>query len=178
MEAFVLTLASLGMQAGLASSRPLLEAEEYYAAWKAVCGEPDELAGWRGKSEILYRAGDPAGAFAAARAGLAIDPVQIDLIYYAAGSAIWLEKGPEAVNYSERLLRTAVAMGDESTGERQAWVEAAQAFAERSKALEEHESKLSRTVSKLKAISLGWVALWLLVLGVLFGHGKSSRPVS
>lgn len=172
-------LSSLGLQSGLAGGNEALELGDYHTAWNSIGSERNDLAAWSGRARILYGAGDPAGAAAAAHAGLAIDPGQIDLIYHAAGASIWLEDGRSAVDYSERLLRAAEGLDALGPAERSAWQEVARDFAARSHALVEHERGLSRLLVRLKFISLGGVAFWVLVLwGVLRGQGRSSNPVS
>ena len=176
MKALAFVLYCLGRQSGGALADRALEEQDFYRAWTLIGAERDELTAWRGRARILYRAGDPAGAFSAALAGLATDPSQIELLYYAAGAAIWLDNSPDAVNYSERFLRAAEVMDDAE--HRREWKKAAMEFSDESKALVEHEKRLSLSLFRLKALSLGVLASWFVVIRVLLGQGKSSKPVS
>src|SRR6185503_596968 len=135
------------------------------------------LTAWRVRARILYQAGDPAGAFSAALTGLAADPRQIELLYYAAGAAIWLEDGQDAVNYSNRLLKASQALKDTAENRRD-WEKAARDFSEESKVLVAHEKKLGACLFRLKALSLGVMISWLIAVRRLLVYGKSSKPVS
>jgi len=178
MNAALLVVTWLAAQAGLEGVREALAAGEYHSAWEALGTESDELARSRGRAEILYRAGDPAGALRAACAGLGIDPAQIDLLYHATGASVWLEDGPGAVAYSGRLLRAADTM-EQSPEERRAWQEAARKLVARSEALVTRENELSRALARLRFISTGGVGFWLFALWlVLRSQGRSSKPVS
>lgn len=169
----------IGAQAGLERAREALAAGDYHSAWEAISAEQEELAGWQGRAEILNGAGDPAGALEAARAGLALDPLNIDLLYHAARATVWMEDRERAITYSGRLLRAAETVGDLSSGERRGWQQAAVDLVARSQALVARERELDRTLSRLRSVSVGGVALWLLLLwSVLRRQGRSSKPVS
>jgi hypothetical protein len=66
MSAVAAVLLALCAQDGLARVQAALDAGDFAAAWGRQAGEPDPLMAARGRCEILYRAGDPAGALAAA----------------------------------------------------------------------------------------------------------------
>ena len=168
------------MQSGLALADKALESEDYHAAWESLRAEPNELARWRGRAEVLYRAGDPAGALGAARAGLAIDSGQIELIYRATGAAIWLEDGAAAVGYADRLARAANALGKSNPEKSQAWQEIARDYGARSQAIVLRDRALDRTLACFRALSIGGFASWsvLVLWVVLRGQGRSSKPVS
>src|SRR5262245_30022148 len=87
------------------SVRHALDERDFRGAWARMLAEPDALVRARERTEILYRAGDPAGALAAARAGLALAPEQLELLYHAAGAAIWIQDALSAAEYSARLQR-------------------------------------------------------------------------
>lgn len=176
MSALSLSLLCLVMQAGGGLEDRALDSQDFYEAWRLISAEPDELTAMCGKARILYRAGDPAGSFAAARAGLNLDANQPVLLYYAAGSAIWLENGADAVSYSERLRVASEAVRDSES--RQEWLNTATSFSDASRALVEREARLDRSLARLKLISAAGLAAWIVVLRLLLGQGKSSRPVS
>jgi hypothetical protein len=175
----LLIVATLGAQFGLDHVRERLAAGEYHSAWEALSGESDELLRSRMRAEILYRAGDPAGALRAARAGLAKNAAQIELLYYAAGASIWLEDDVEAVSYSARLVQAAEILKEQAPEEGRAWQEAAKNLASRSEALVARQDELSSAVTRLRSFSLGGIAFWLGALWfALRGQGRSSNPVS
>jgi len=179
MTATLLLLAGFAAQASLEQLRSELGAGDYHSAWQELASEPDDLMRTRMRAEILYRAGDPVGALDAARAGLEIDPEQLDLLYYAAGSSVWMEDESDAVEYSSRLLRAAEALKAEPSEEQRAWKEAARGLAARSGALIERRNDLSRSLARLRFVGLGGVAAWLVAFWlVLRGQGRSRRPVS
>lgn len=169
-------LSCLGVQDGLQHAREALAAGDYHAAWQRIEAETGELDRWRGRAEILYRAGDPAGALKAARAGLAIAPMQLDLIYHAAGATIWLEDGRGGVAYSTRLLQAAEAA--QGTGDH-AWLATARDLAARGDALVAREEALKSAVAWLRSITIGVLVLWLVALWMALRlQGRSSKPVS
>jgi hypothetical protein len=171
-------LASLAAQASVDHVRETLAAGDYHAAWEVLGGEQEELTRSLLRAEILYRAGDPAGALLAARAGLGIDPGQIELLYRATGAAVWLEDEADAAAYSERLLRAADAMAGEAP-ERSAWRDAARDLATRSEALTARQQELGRALARLRLVAVGGVASWLVGLWfALRRQGRSSNPVS
>lgn len=179
MSATLLLVACLAAQTHLERVREMLTASDYHSAWEALAGESEGLARSRIRAEILYRAGDPAGSLNAARAGLEIDPGQIELLYYAAGAAVWLEDEADAVAYSDRLLRAAETVSAQGHEERGAWQEAAREMAERSRALTARESELSHSLARLRLVAIGGIASWLVALGCfLRSQGRSSKPVS
>lgn len=179
MNAKLLLMGALATQASVDHVRETLAAGDYHAAWEALRGEPEELTRSRIRAEILYRAGDPAGALNAARAGLGIDPAQIELLFRAAGAAIWLEDEVDAAEYSRRLLRAAEALPEEAP-ERRAWRDAARSLAARSEALTTRQEELIRSVARLRLAALAGVASWLTALWFVLRQrqGKSSSPVS
>jgi hypothetical protein len=77
-----------------------------------------------------------------------MSPQQLDLLYYASGSAIWLGDGSSAVDYSERFL---AAVGDAATpiGERKKWSELAGSYLAQSRGLVERDASLARAESLL-----------------------------
>jgi hypothetical protein len=172
-------LAFLAAQSGLERAREALAAADYHSAWEAIGAERDELARWQGRADILYGAGDPAGALEAARAGLALDPVNIGLLYHAARATVWMEDREGAVAYSGRLLRAADGVGDADSAERRGWQQAAADLVARSEALAARERELDRTLVRLRSASVAGVVLWLFLLwSVLRAQGRSSKPVS
>ena len=179
MNSVLLIVAALVAQVGPEHIRERLTVGDYHSAWEALSGESDNLVRARMRAEILYRAGDPAGALRAARAGLEMNAAQIELLYYAAGAAIWLEDEVDAVGYSARLVQAAETMKTQVPEEGHAWQEAAKSLAARSEALVARQDELSCALTRLRAFSLGGLAVWLGALWIaLRGQGRSSNPVS
>src|SRR6185503_6730933 len=85
--------------------RRSLEAGEFLAAWEQAESAPDPSLGSRWRSEILYRAGDPAGALEAAREGLTAAPDDLELSFRATASALWLRDAEAALEHVGRLER-------------------------------------------------------------------------
>src|SRR5262245_37848445 len=174
--AFLLLVACLGNQEEFAEARRAMASGDYHAAWERIESESDELVRLRGRAELLYRAGDPAGSLRAAKAGLEMAPSQIDLIYHAAGAAIWMEDGQQGTEYSTRLLRAAEEL--DKPGET-SWREAGRRLAERAEAVTKRQAGIDRSVTRLRLVSAGGFALWLCAVGAaLWLQGRSSRPVS
>ena len=179
MNATLLLVVALVTQAGIEHVRETLAAGDFHSAWAALGAESEELGRLRIRTEILYRAGDPAGALRAARAGLGIDAAQIDLLYHATGAAIWLEDAADAVAYSARLVQAAETLVGQDPEERRAWQESARNLAARSEALVVRQDELGRTLKRLRFVSVGGVVFWLVALWfVLRSQGRSSKPVS
>lgn len=176
MSLISLILHCAALQAGHGLEDEALDSQDFYEAWNLVSAEPDELTELCCKAKVLYRAGDPAGSFAAARAGLDLDPNQLALIYYAAGSAIWLENGADAASYSERLQTASEAIGDPET--REQWLNTARSFSNASRALEEREVRLDRSLARFRLLSAAGLTAWIGLLCLVLRQGKSSRPVS
>ena len=172
----IILAALLCAQSGLARAREALRQGDYYGAWNAIALEPEDLDRAQGVAEILYEAGDPAGALNAARAGLAIDPKRIELIYCAAGAAIWLEDGLRAIAYSERLLGAAQTIAD---GEcRSGWERMAQSYVAKSQSLMMRERVLDRALRRAQMLAgfsnIGVVVI-VLLCAVRVGRGGRFR---
>lgn len=178
MIAVALSLA-LGL-AQVAGWREALATEDYAKAWALSRAEPDGLSKYLARAEILYRAGDPVGALDAAEAGLRIDSKHLGLLYRATASALWLEQGPLASEYSVRFeasVNAAVTFGD---GEREEWKKAAVDLRSGSVGLNLHIEEIRRALLLAKGMAYGGLALALLLTAALAGpgYGRSSTPVS
>jgi hypothetical protein len=155
-----------GAQGPLERVKQDLAADDYHSAWARLEAEGDELTRWRGQTQVLYGAGDPAGALAAARSGLASAPDQLELLYHAAGSALWLQEVALAREYTARLERALEASAPSRTPEdQQAWRAAAADFARRATELRGHEAARVRALAQARAISVGGLAAALLLIG-------------
>jgi len=173
------TIASLCLQGGLQHAREALAAGDYHAAWELGSAEPAVLDRCRSRAEILYRAGDPSAAMREARAGLEVEPGQLELLYYASGAAIWMEDGPSALDYSARFLRAAKTMDEGDSEAKRAWLDAARDFSSRSSDVSERNESLRRAEARLRSVAFVVVALWSLALVlVVRAQGRSSKPVS
>ena len=171
-------LTGLGLQEDkeLAEARRALTLGDYHRAWELVESQSNELMRLRGRTEILYKAGDPSGALRAAKAGLEMSPTQIDMIYHAACAAIWLEEGSEGIRHSTRLIHVAGDMG-ESTG--RGWRQAGEELAIRARTIADRSEQLDRSVGRLRLVAIGGIALWLSAIwSALRLQGRSSKPVS
>lgn len=157
-------------------ARESLAAGDYLGAWQRIESGADEIDRRRVQAEILYRAGDPAGALKAARAGLGIAPGQLDLLYHAAGASIWLEDGQGGMAFSSRLLQAAEAV---QGTEGRAWLTTARDLSSRGETLVRREGALKGALTRLRSISVGGLALWMVALWIVLRlQGKSSKPVS
>lgn len=169
----------LVFQASHASVREALQADDYPAAWAIAEAEPDVLAQWRGRCEILYAAGDPAASLAAARRGLVSSPEDLLLLFRATGAALWLQEVRSSREYLRRLgsaLDRAQLTAEEARG----WREALQDLTARTQDLERHDSELERALGRTIRLSLAclFAALAFVCWMGVWGYGRSSRPVS
>lgn len=171
--AFVLLLAPGGQE-----WRERLAAEEYGGAWEAALALEDPLQRARACAEIRYRAGDPAGALAAAEGGLVHDPHALELLFYASGSALWLAEPERAASHAERLAG-ALAAAQLTTEARAAWEQTAADHVQRAQSLAFEEAARNRAVSVARAVAcVGLGAVLVALLAVARLQGRSSRPVS
>jgi hypothetical protein len=168
------------LQTDMGRIEEALAAGDYHDAWARAEEAPAALARWRARTEILYRAGDPAGALAAARAGLALEPAHLELLHRAASSALWLEEATSAREFTERLHRAVEGSTDLEPVEREPWEAAALAFTARTAALLQHEHERTRASTWSRALSLGVLASVLLLVAreVRRVYGRSSSPDS
>lgn len=166
-------------QEGIAGVRARLDAGDYVGAWHAALEQPSGRETWLARCEVLHRAGDPGAALAAAREGLRESPGDLDLLYWAASSSIWLSDGELASSFSERLgKRVEEAVPGLPPGDAGAWEGAVQDFRARSVALVEHARTLDASVQRARGL-VGGVG-FLLVLGLAWvsRQGRSRSPVS
>jgi hypothetical protein len=165
----------------MAAVHAALEASRYPEAWRLAEDQPDELRRSRAKSEVLYRAGDPSGALAQARQGLASAPDDLELLFRASSAALWMQEPSLATLYSARLAqaiegaRPALAP-EEAT----AWEATARDFAERAQGQARHAEARIRAVARTRALSIGTfvLVLGLIALAARRAYGRSSNPVS
>jgi len=176
VKGFLLSLLALGFQEGLAETRKAIASGDYRGAWELVLAESNELVRLSGQAELLYKAGDPAGALKAATAGLEIAPTQTELIYYAACAAIWLEEATSAIAFSNRLAQAADERKDSSGN---SWRQAGEELAVRASSIAERDEQLAHSVKLLRLVAMGGIAAWILGIGIaLLLQGRSRRPVS
>lgn len=177
---FTLLLA-MAAQDDMHAVRAALAAADFTSAWELSERQPDELQRHRAKSEVLYRAGDPAGALEQAREGLATAPADLELLFWAAGASLWLEESELANRYTERLAQAAQqARVHQTPEEASAWSEVARDFREQSLIVVRHDAARVRAVARTRALS---IAVFVVLLGLIAwaarkGYGRSSNPVS
>ena len=161
--------------------RRSMEAGEFLAAWEQAESAPDPTLGSRWRSEVLYMAGDPAGALEVAQAGLRAAPDDLELSFRAAASALWLQDARAALEHVERLERVLGRHATLDGEDLEEWQAACASFRGQVLALVRHNEARARAEASARAISLcaGGVVLALLWLGRrLQSQGKSSSPVS
>jgi len=157
--------------------RPLLEQGDYAAAWERQAAEPDALRRARMRCEILYSAGDPAGALEAAREGLRHAPGDLELLHRACSAALWMGDS-RAAEEEARELERALSQAVLAAENRPAWEENVRAFRRRAGELSAHEAMRDASAARARRTAL--VAL-VTAVGALLGlsaQGRSSRPVS
>lgn len=153
---------------------------DYKTAWRLARQEPHELNGLVARAEILYRAGEPTGAWKAAEAGLRIAPSHIELLYHAAGAAIWLEEGLAALACSTRLVQAIPNAAHLSPDQKMAWEATASKFVVISRTLLRQAEERARSEKKARFLSIGSLLLTMGLIAWAAGcsYGKSSSPVS
>lgn len=162
----ILWLALLG---AIALERPqaewqrLLEEGRFGAAWQVLSREPDPLDRARGEVEVLYRAGDPAGALARSESGLDEAPEDLELLHRAVSASIWLRDGARAREWLRHLER-AISTADPSGEDRSGWQEAARDFGARIGELERSQSDRWRAVARARLVT---GSVFLLSVGAL-----------
>jgi len=130
-----------------------LEQRDYRRAWEARASLPAGLSRARAETRILYQAGDPAGALAAARRGLESDPQQLELLFYAAGSALWLREA-EPAKANVTALELALGQADLTPEELLAWKKTVQEYAGQSSQLAAEEALRRKAVTVARAGAL------------------------
>lgn len=155
---------------------------DYARAWRLADQAPDERTRARARSQVLYRAGDPAGALQAARAGLRASPQDLELLYRATGAALWLED-PDLVRQFAARLGAAVDGADLGPEHRPGWEAALRDYQEQEQHLVRRESARLAAVRRARWTAVAvLLALAGLVLGVAFAgradQGRSRSPVS
>jgi hypothetical protein len=146
-------LAALVPQSTGEAVRELLAVDEFRSAWALACREDDDTTRARAKTEILYRAGDPAGAWSEAQAGLASNPVDPELLFYAASAALWLGDGELAQRTADRLRRV-VADLELSPPDRAAWEASIEGQLRRAREALAQEASRSRALSRARALAV------------------------
>ena len=173
-ELLLVALAALGQRDWSAA----LAAGDYRGAWSAAMALADPERRARAEAEIRYQAGDPAGALAAAEAGLAQAPGELEFLFYAAGAALWLQEAELASRHAARLEAELVSAALEPDA-RAAWSRTAQDFTQRAAALATSEAARNRAVNAARAVSvLGLSATLMALWFVGRRQGRSSNPVS
>lgn len=177
-----LALALLLALAAQESVPSALEAGDYARAWQLAEQAPSVLERARGHSEVLYRAGDPAGALQAAREGLEEAPTDLELLYRATGAALWLEEPGLARTLADRL-GAAVSAAELPPEHRPGWESAARDFRAQASRLAERDATRRAAVTRARVTT---AMVGLALVGVLAGiallgrggQGRSSSPVS
>lgn len=179
MWRLLLCLLLQGGEEGQAAVQKHLAAQEYLAAWGLMesMGSPVDRA--RARARILYVAGDPAGAWSAASAGLKEAPEQLELLYHAAGAALWLQDAEEAKVLTTRL-DAAVKNSErsQSPGDHEAWLKVSADFLLRSNGLTRHDEELMTALSRARTLAIGALSLAALSALATLLYGRSRSPVS
>lgn len=157
----MLALVLLCLSSGPEDWRAALEAGEYRRAWEQGSALADPVERARAEACILYQAGDPAGALAAARKGLEVEPRQLELLFYASGSAVWLGEAGPALHASESLVQ-ALNGAELEPDERAAWERTAREHVELAQALAAKEKTIAQALG---------VASWGALLGLAAAVG-------
>lgn len=177
MTAVLLWLALAVSQAG-EEWQERLAAGDFRGSWSLAAGLADPVRRARAQTEIRYQAGDPAGALAAAEAGLTHAPEELELLFYASGASLWLQEAALARTYAARLSK-ALEQTRLAPDARESWNATAREFAQQAAALVSKETHRDRAVSVARAVSLlGLGAALAALFFVSRAQGKSSSPVS
>ncbi len=161
--------------------RQALEAGDFKAAWLLTDGEPERVAYYVARSEVLYRAGDPSGSLAVAGLGLRIDPTNLALLYRATGAAIWLENSGDATALSRRLMQAVDSVARARASDDIAtWKTRALELLRLSQVLTRRSEEMAHALKRVRAISLGGLTILFIVVAwaCSLTYGRSSRPVS
>lgn len=185
MSAVAAALLALCIQNGLTGVQASLDEGDFGAAWASQAAETDPRAAARARCEILYRAGDPAGALSAAQEGLRLAPGDLELLHRACSSALWMGDARLA-EAMVRDLGRAVGQASLTPEERSPWDEAVRTFEARLLVLSQHDAARERAVRRARTtscVALATALATLFVLAVGRGpgtsrHGRSSSPVS
>lgn len=175
-------LAVLVLPVAQESIASTLEAGDFALAWQLAERAPSALERARGHSEILYRAGDPAGALKAAREGLVESPGDLELLFRATGAALWLAEPRLAGSLAERLT-AAVDERELAPEHREGWEAAARDFRQQAEQLAERDATRRAALKRARATAWGvGLALVGIVAGIAFAgrgaQGRSRSPVS
>jgi hypothetical protein len=174
-------IAFLAVQTAASDARLSLEAGDYHAAWTHLDVLPSGAERWRAIAELLNKAGDHAGALAAARDGLALAPEHLELLYHAAHAAVWLQEPSAALEFSGRLQREvakdASLLGTELHA---SWNSSASDLVQRSLTLTHRADERERAARRVRAVSITGMIVALALIGAMTwrGYGRFSSPVS
>jgi tetratricopeptide (TPR) repeat protein len=149
-----------------------LDHGDYRLAWERAEAREDPVERARARSQVLYRAGDPAGALGAAREGLALDPEDLELLHRAAGAAVWLEASDLARELADRLARAVDGAGlaDEH---RPAWEAAVLDYREAARRLADREGARRAATRRARATAGGTL---LTLVGLVVAVAFVGRP--
>jgi hypothetical protein len=155
-----------------------LAAGEFRRAWALAEQLHEPVRRARAEAQIRYQAGDPSGALAAAEAGLARAPAELELLFYASGAALWMQEAEPALLYTGRL-EGALDQAQLASEARDAWQATARSHRGDAEALARKEAARDRAVSVARAVSLFGLGAALAALTLLSRRqGRSSSPVS
>ncbi len=145
------------------------EAGRLGSAWAEMLAETDRARQLRARTEILYRAGDPAGALQAAEQGLEHAPADLELLHRGCSAALWLQDGERAADLALRLQQA--VLGAELLPEhRRVWEEASLSLREAAGELVQRDSLRERAFRRAR-----WTAAAVLAIAVLALFGLSAR---
>ncbi len=143
-----------------------LQSERYGDAWQAMLDEPDPVLRSRARAEILYRAGDAAGALEAAEEGLDRDPSNLELLHRGISAALWLSESRRAEELARRLQEVLIA-ADLAPEHRSAWEQDCNSFQRRAAELVSHERSREHALVRARTFSIVVLLAATLVLLVL-----------
>jgi len=150
---------------------------DYSGAWRAAVELPEPQHRARAQAQILYTGGDPAGALECAEAGLRAAPGELELLFYATGSALWLGEPVRAQRLGADLA-AALAGASLAAEPRIAWARTVEDFRARGATLAANEEARDRAVRLSRAVSIAGLVAALAGLLFLARQGRSSKPVS
>lgn len=166
-------VAVLFFQGDVDAVREALASDDYRAAWLGMEAQSDSVRRACQEAEILYGAGDPSRALAAASVGLGTSPEQLDLLYYAAGSAIWLQDSSTAQEYATRLRLALEHSTELKPADREQWQRAVSDFSSRCAGLYLHEEALRNAVLLAQVLAIGGLCAGLILCGLVTRKGVS-----
>lgn len=158
-----------GPGAGFDAALRLVAEGRYAAALEAAEAEPDGLRRAQARVHVRHRAGDLAGALAAALAGLEADPSDPWLLEQAAFVAVSLNRGAQGEALAERLARAVQPAGAADPGA----PERAEGLLAEARAARALELARRDALARSRRVALGLLAASLL-LGAFLARPTAS----